>query len=132
MQPMYFEEHKWGDPDAYKVLTAPNIGITPYFLWDGDKNWWDVTITYTATSMVKRGQYVYYSTKDGNTDDPFYHWVGCTPKGNDSWIRGRGLHDYDCINYTNPGCTQRWSYTEFQFIPKKIGVQEQADTAAIR
>lgn len=120
LQPFNLDQHNWQAPDAF-VVTSPNE--TGKFYDDSDKESWQPFAAYGVSSTVKRGQYVYYSAKDNNVDDPFNNWVGRLPEGKNTWIRGRCLHDYDCINMISPGATQRSGILSIILYPKKM-IQE--------
>ena len=131
--PIYFDSHLWESSDAF--FLTPQEGGSGTFIDDGNKNWWEPFTKYGVNSVAKRGQYVFYSLKDGNEDDPFFNYVGFDPTtadsygnpvwdfnvGKNSWIKGRCLHDFDCINTISPGYTQRDSNFSITISPKKMG-----------
>ena len=133
VQPIYFDQSKWSTEDAYKVLSTADDSDPESWRWDGDKPHWIPFKAYNINDAVRRGQYIYYSVTNYNTDDPYYNYIGIdltvnenytsatwrAGKGKDTWIRGRCLHDYDCINYVSPGATQR-KEIELQIIPKAM------------
>lgn len=135
LQPMYFDQRLWVLSDAFNIISAPVSTVTPEYLWDGDKVAWTPFTAFAVNAAVKRGQHIYYSVKEENTDDPYYNYVGLDltvfaaynsaawriGKGQESWIKGRGLHDYDCINHISPAATQREGTLELQIKPRAMG-----------
>ena len=133
LQPIYFDKALWSDSTAYTVTST--VEASPAIIDDHYRTKWKPFTSYSITASVRRGQYVYYSTKGGNYDDPFYNYIGIDlttnphysdeewrlTKGRDSWIKGRCLHDFDCINYASPGATQHTGNMTIQFIPKAMG-----------
>lgn len=119
LQPMVFDSYKWQAADAYAVLTALE---TDKFYDDSNKILWQPFSSHNMNACVKRGQHLYYSTKHFNTDDPYYNWIGASPQGNDTWIKGRCLHDYDCINTLSPGATQKVNTLSIRVYPRKMAL----------
>lgn len=120
LQPMVFDSYKWQAADAYSVLTPTE---SSKFYDDTNKTpWQPFTSGYYKNTCVRRGQYLYYSARGKNTDDPYYNWIGSLPQGNDTWIKGRCLHDYDCINTLSPGATQRVTTLSIRVYPRKMAL----------
>ena len=129
-QPLYFDAHLWQVDDAYTISETAD---TDYRV-DGNKEWWKPFTKYGISSCVKRGQHLYYSVKDNNDTDPYFNYIGIDlttaenynnpawrlAKGQETWIKGRGLHDYDAINYMSPGATHGFYEREIFIKPKKI------------
>lgn len=130
--PTSFDSYNWDVSTAFTITPATETGK---FYDDTNKEEWKPFTAYDTTAEVRRGQYIYYSAKEDNTDDPFFNYIGFDPTtsalygnpgwdfnvGKNSWIRGRCLHDFDCINYVSPGFTQRKDPFTITLYPKQMG-----------
>lgn len=132
--PICFDSYTWSSPTACTITPETEEDDDNYYD-DTNKDYWRPFTKYGEKAVVKRGQYVYYSTKKNNEDDPFFNYLGFDPTtasasgdpswdfnvGKNSWIRGRCLHDYDCINYASPGYTQRNTDFTVKIFPYQMG-----------